>query len=95
MSIYLLGTFLRIHASLVHVSGFHVSAPCSHDASEEVGTACKTECTTTTIMMPSCAKKLQANPLIPVGEIQFLLFVTAVNTLWEGQVSILRACKWM
>ena len=64
----------------------------SHDASEEVGTACKTECTTTTIMMPSCAKKLQANPLIPVAEIHFLLFVTAVKTLWEGQVSILRAC---
>ena len=57
----------------------------SHDASEEVGTACKTECTTTT-------KKLQANPLIPVGGIHFLLFVTAVKTLWEGQVSILRAC---
>ena len=64
----------------------------SHDASEEVGTACKTECTTTTIMMPSCAKKLQANPLIPVGVIHFLLFVTAVKTLWEEQVSILRAC---
>ena len=73
-----------------------ISASCiqssSRGAPDEVDSACKTECATTTIMMPSCCKRLQANPLIPVGEIPFLLFVTAVNTLWQGQVSILKAC---
>ena len=87
MSIYLWSTFLRIHASLLPVSS---SAAVVHP--DEVDSACKTECATTTIMMPCCCKRLQANPLIPVDETLFLLFVTAVSTLWQGQVSILKAC---
>ena len=52
-----------------------ISASCIHSSSrgapDEVDSACKTECATTTIMMPSCCKRLEANSLIPVGEIPF------------------------
>ena len=79
-----------------------ISASCiqfsSRGALDEVDSACKTECATTAIMMPSCCKRLQANPLIPVGEIPFLVAGTGTTTTQVAGVSLLlplaKAGQW-